>query len=71
MWINIDWFLMHGFEDYGYTGHAERLRRTIVDLCGHSGFYEHFDPVSAQGHGSVLFSWSAALLLDVLMEKGG
>ena len=70
VWINIDWFLMHGFEDYGYTGHAERLRRTIVDLCGHSGFYEHFDPVSAQGHGSVLFSWSAALLLDVLMGKG-
>ena len=69
VWINIDWFLMHGFEDYGYTGHAERLRRTIVDLCGHSGFYEHFDPVSAQGHGSVLFSWSAALLLDVLMGK--
>ncbi len=71
VWINIDWFLMHGLEDYGYTGHAERLRQTIVDLCEGSGFHEYFDPVSGQGHGSVLFSWSAALLIDVLMDEGG
>ncbi len=70
VWINIDWFLMHGLEDYGYTAQAERLRRTIVDLCEGSGFHEYFDPLSGEGHGSVLFSWSAALLIDTLMDGG-
>jgi hypothetical protein len=69
VWINMDWFLMHRLEDYGYTEYAERLRQTIVDLCEGSGFHEYFDPVSTEGHGSVLFSWSA-LLLDVLLDEG-
>jgi Trehalase len=68
VWINIDWFLMHGLEAYGYKEPAERLRRTIVDLCQREGFHEYFDPTSGEGLGSILFSWSAALLLDVLAE---
>jgi hypothetical protein len=71
VWINIDWFLMHGLEAYGYEEQAERLRRTIIDLCRKEGFHEYFDPTSGEGLGSILFSWSAALLLDVLMEDGG
>jgi glycogen debranching enzyme len=70
VWINIDWFLMHGLEAYGYEEHAQRLRRTIVDLCQKEGFHEYFDPTSGEGLGSILFSWSAALLLDVLMDDG-
>jgi mannosylglycerate hydrolase len=70
VWININWFLMHGLEAYGYEEPAERLRRTIVDLCQREGFHEYFDPTSGQGLGSILFSWSAALLLDVLADDG-
>jgi hypothetical protein len=61
---------MHGLEAYGYEEPAERLRRTIVDLCQREGFHEYFDPTSGQGLGSILFSWSAALLLDVLADDG-
>jgi hypothetical protein len=71
VWINIDWFLMRGLEDYGYEDHAVRMRRTIVELCREEGFHEYFDPASGQGLGSILFSWSAALLLDVLLDDGG
>jgi hypothetical protein len=70
VWINIDWFLMHGLVDYGYEVHAERLRETIIKLCQSEGFNEYFDPTSGEGLGSSLFSWSAALLLDVLMDNG-
>ncbi len=70
VWINIDWFLMHGLEAYGYEEQAGRLRQTITDLCRNEGFHEYFDPTSGEGLGSILFSWSAALLLDVLMEDG-
>jgi mannosylglycerate hydrolase len=70
VWININWFLMRGLEAYGYKEHAQRLRRTIVDLCQREGFHEYFNPTSGGGLGSILFSWSAALLLDVLADDG-
>lgn len=68
VWININWFLMRGLERYGYREHSSRLRTTIRELCERSGFYEYFDPATGQGHGSVLFSWSAALLIDTLLS---
>ena len=67
VWINIDWFLMRGLERYGFSEHAECLRETITGLCTDEGFYEYYDPLSGMGYGSDLFSWSAALLLDVLL----
>jgi len=70
VWININWFLMHGLEAYGYRDLAKRLRTTIIDLCGNEGFHEYFDPLTGRGLGSNLFSWSAALLLDVLLAEG-
>jgi hypothetical protein len=69
VWLNINWLLMHGLEDYGYREHADRLRDSIVGLCREAGFHEYFDPVTGEGHGSDLFSWSAALLIDVLENK--
>ena len=70
VWINVDWFLMKGLEAYGYEEHAQRLRRTIIELCRSEGFHEYFNPTSGEGLGSILFSWSAALLLDVLLDDG-
>ena len=69
VWINIDWLLMRGFERYGFREQAERLRQTIVRLVQNGGFHEYFDPFTGRGHGSNFFSWTAALLLDVLMDE--
>ncbi|MGH3144723.1 MAG: amylo-alpha-1,6-glucosidase [Rubrobacter sp.] len=69
IWLNINWFLMHGLKDYGYHQHADRLRDSIVGLCREAGFHEYFDPATGEGHGSDLFSWSAALLIDVLASR--
>jgi len=49
VWTNIDWFLMHGLEAYGYQDHAQRLRRTIIELCKNEGFHEYFDPLTGRG----------------------
>jgi hypothetical protein len=68
VWINLNWFLMRGLERYGYTEHAEFLRQTIVALCREQGFYEYFNPETGQGHGSHLFSWTAALFLDSVLN---
>jgi len=61
---------MHGPEAYGYQDHAKRLRKTIIELCKGEGSHEYFDPITGKGLGSILFSWSAVLLLDVLLEDG-
>jgi hypothetical protein len=68
VWANINWFLMRGLERYGYEEQAERLRNTIVSLSKEQGFYEYYDPTTGFGHGSDLFSWTAALFLDVVLE---
>jgi hypothetical protein len=68
VWANINWFLMRGLERYGYEEQAKRLRNTIVALCNEQGFYEYFDPTTGFGHGSDLFSWTASLFLDVVLE---
>ena len=65
---NINWVLMHGPKRYGYNEQAEQLRNTIVSLCKEQGFYEYYDPTTGFGHGSDLFSWTAALFLDVVFE---
>ena len=68
VWANINWFLMRGLERYGYKDQAEHLRNTIVSLCKEQGFYEYDDPTTGFGHGSDLFSWTAAVFLDVVLE---
>ena len=68
VWINVNWFLARGLDRYGYEDPARRLRNTIVSLCRDEGYYEYFDPLTGAGHGSDLFSWTAALLLDVMRE---
>jgi glycogen debranching enzyme len=68
IWININWLLFHGLRRYGYHDYARRIRRSIIELPKTYGFYEYFDPEAGKGHGSDHFSWTAALVLDVLLE---
>ncbi len=66
VWIQMNWLLQHGLQNYGYTAHAERLRRAIVELPQVGGFREYFDPETGAGYGAEAFSWTAALLIDGL-----
>ncbi|HEX9440305.1 MAG TPA: trehalase family glycosidase [Roseiflexaceae bacterium] len=66
VWINVDWLLYHGLRRYGFDAYADRIHRAMIELVQQHGFYEYFDPHTGQGHGTDQFSWTAALLLDVL-----
>ena len=68
VWININWLLMRGLERYGFENEAARLRETIIELARRAGFFEYFDPLTGEGHGSDFFSWTAALFLDVMLD---
>jgi hypothetical protein len=69
VWVNLNWMLLRGLERYGFDEQAEHLRHTTLKIVREGGFYEYFHPTTGDGHGSDFFSWTAALLLDILLQK--
>lgn len=69
IWINVNWVLYRGLKRYGYARRAEGVRRAMLDLPRRSGFFEHYDPRTGEGHGAERFAWTAALVLNLLFEN--
>ncbi len=66
VWVNINWLLAETLEQGGKLEAARRLRVTTVDMVAQNGFWEYYDPFTGQGLGSESFSWTAALVVDLL-----
>ena len=64
-WINLTWLVWQGLKDRR-SDLAASLADNMINAVVRSGFREYFDPVTLRGHGSRDFSWSAALILDVV-----
>ncbi|MEV4257061.1 hypothetical protein AB0J52_28225, partial [Spirillospora sp. NPDC049652] len=65
-WINTNWLVWHGALSHGHTVVADLLYGSTLRLVRQSGFREFFDPFDGTGRGSHDYSWSAALVLDLL-----
>jgi glycogen debranching enzyme len=65
VWIITNWFMIKGLRRYGYEDLAEVIRQDSLALMETSGFREYYDPRDASGCGSIDFSWSAALALEL------
>jgi len=72
IWINLNWMLYNGLNNYGFTDIANRVKEDSITLVEKYGFYEYFDSRKSvtenAGYGGNNFSWSAALLLDLLKD---
>jgi len=66
IWVNINWMIHKGLLDYGFAVLGEKIRRNIIRLIERLGFYEYYYPSDLRGLGSEGFSWTAALLIDML-----
>lgn len=66
VWININWLVVKGLERYGYTKVADTLKVHTLELIERGGFAEYYDPRDGMPCGAEEFSWSAALLLELL-----
>jgi len=66
VWININWFVIRGLEDCGLKKKAQELKKKTIELIEKSGFREYFNPNTGEGLGANNFSWTAALLIDLL-----
>ena len=69
IWININYMIYHGLKRYGLNDYANKVKNSIIKLTWNYGIYEYYDPDTGQGHGASDFSWTAALLLDLLYEE--
>jgi hypothetical protein len=66
IWANINWLLIRGLRRHGLDARARRLAGETVAMVRQHGFWEYYDPETGEGLGSERFSWTAALVLDLL-----
>ncbi|WP_046744415.1 amylo-alpha-1,6-glucosidase [Kordia zhangzhouensis] len=69
VWINVNWIIYNGLKKYGFSVVAERVKNDSLALVEKYGFYEYFDARKNEettGYGGNNFSWTAALLIDML-----
>ena len=69
IWINTNWALWLGLLRYGYIERAERTRQGVFKLVQNQGFREYYDPTTGLGLGGKNFSWTAALVIDMIKMK--
>ncbi len=65
-WINMNWMIIEGLKNYGFKEHADVLTKKTIELVEHGGFSEYFNPITGDPLGIHDFSWSAALIIDLL-----
>lgn len=75
VWINLNWMLYHGLKQYGFNDVAKRIKQDTITIIEKNGFCEYFDSRKSEhkngqgGYGGNDFSWTAALLIDLLKSE--
>jgi hypothetical protein len=70
-WVNTNWLVWLGAVTHNLNAVSDLLFGSTLRLVRQSGFREYFDPFDGTGRGSHDFSWSAALVLDLLAFRRG
>jgi hypothetical protein len=68
-WVNTNWLLVRALERHGEHALAGDLARHTLDMVDAHGFAEYFSPLTGEGFGAPGFSWTAALVLDLLAGR--
>lgn len=66
-WINTNWLIIDGLKRHGYHQIANDLKQKTIELISKNGIYEYYSPINGAPLGAKDFSWSAALLIDLMM----
>jgi glycogen debranching enzyme len=69
VWINTDWLIWRGLLQHGQPELASHVAESMLALVRRSGFREYFDPFTGAGYGSDRFSWTAALIVDLIERQ--
>jgi glutaredoxin len=69
VWININWYLAKGVRKYGDKELADWIEDSLITLAERFGYYEYYDPNTGKGLGAKDFSWTAALIIDLVSDR--
>jgi hypothetical protein len=65
-WAPTNWLIIQGLEYNGHQAEADRLRAATIAMIEKAGFHEYFSPLDVSKAGANSFSWTAALLIDLI-----
>ena len=69
VWINMNWLICKGLQYYGYYEDAQNLQNQTLELISSSGVCaEYYSALDGTPAGSKQFSWTAALLIDMMYK---
>jgi hypothetical protein len=73
IWVNMNWMIWKGLLNYKLDKEAKEIKTQTMQLVEKYGIYEYFQPLintkDKKGLGGANFSWTAALVLDMLKDK--
>jgi hypothetical protein len=69
VWPMISWVVSLGLQRHGFDSDAEELRQAQLSLARRSGFWEHYNATTGEGQGTEHLSWTAAIVIDLLMKS--
>ena len=67
-WVNTNWLIVQGLRSSGAGDVADELRERTLAMVRSAGCFEYFSPLTGTGIGAAAFSWTAALVLDLLAD---
>ena len=68
VWINCNWFIHKGLKNKDRF-FSEKIKKKTIQILEKKGFFEYFSCKNGQPMGAKNFSWSAALYLDLMLNK--
>ena len=68
MWINCNWLVYQGLKNKDKK-YSELLKNKTIEMIEEKGFHEYYSCKNGKVMGANNFSWSAALYLDLVLEK--
>ena len=68
-WFNTAWLLAEALTGRGAGADGDALASSMAELAVRNDFPEYVDPHTGEPHGTRLFSWTAALCLDLQYRR--
>ncbi len=68
-WLIVNYMIADGLDRAGEGEMAGRIRKSSLDLIEAGGFAEYYHPLTGEPCGGGSFTWTAAMVLELLREE--
>ena len=69
VWLIINYMIADGLQEAGCNDVAEAINNGSLALIGRGGFAEYYDPSTGEPCGGNQFTWTAAMVLEILRKR--